>query len=284
VGAAANSTFTRGYRHAFQVYSPASKYLEGAVDMLKSANPTAKRLALINEKDPFSTDVAAATKIYAEQQGYQLVINEGYDTGTTDFAPLINKIAGESPDAIVGGGHFADGSTLAKQMAERQIKTGLVALLVAPAVPEFGELGDAAVGIIAPSQWEPQATYSEDAARQLGIPYFGAKVTDFAQRFRTRYNADPSYHAAGGYATGVILEKAIIDAGSTAADKVEAALAKMDVLTFFGRIKFSTGTDYGLQVGHDMVYLQWQKGAGGLVRQIVWPQAAASAKALYPKP
>ena len=36
----------------------ASKYLVGAIDMLKTLNPNAKRLALINEKDPFSTDVA----------------------------------------------------------------------------------------------------------------------------------------------------------------------------------------------------------------------------------
>jgi branched-chain amino acid transport system substrate-binding protein len=266
------------------VYSPASKYLTGAVDMLKNLNPNARRVAIINEKDSFSTDVANFAKDYAEKQGLQVAVAEGYDTGTSDFTPLVNKVASENPDAILGGGHFADGSTLAKQLAEKQVKSGLVALLVAPAVPEFGEIGDAAIGIVAPSQWEPQATYSADGARQLGIPYFGATVADFARNFRAKYNADPSYHAAGGYATGLILERAIMDAGTADADKVEAALAKMDMMTFFGRTKFSTGQDYGLQIGHDMVYLQWQKGDGGPVRQIIWPQTAASAKALFPRP
>jgi branched-chain amino acid transport system substrate-binding protein len=284
VGAASNSTFTRGYTHAFQVYSPASKYLTGALDLLKSLNPSVRRVALVNEKDPFSTDVANATRDYAEKQGLQVVMNEGYDTGTTDFAPLINKMAAENPEGIFGGGHFADGSTLARQLSEKQVKTGLVALLVAPAVPEFADLGNAALGVIAPSQWEPQATYSVESARQLGIPYTGASVQDFTGRYRTAYGYEPGYHAAGGYVSGVILEKAVADAGTTSTEKVEAALAKMDVLTFFGRIKFSTENDFGLQVGHDMVYLQWQRGDGAPARQIVWPQAASTAKALYPKP
>jgi branched-chain amino acid transport system substrate-binding protein len=54
VGAASNSTFTGGYRHAFEVYSPASKYLSGTMDMLARLDPSARRLALVNEKEPFS--------------------------------------------------------------------------------------------------------------------------------------------------------------------------------------------------------------------------------------
>lgn len=284
VGAASDSTFTRGYKHAFQVYTPASKYLAGALDLLKKLDPAAKRLALINEKEPFSTDVIKATREYAEQQGFQVVLFEGYDSGTSDFAPFITKIAGTTPDAILGGGHFADGSTLARQLAEKQVKARMVALLVAPAVPEFAQIGDAAIGVVAPSQWEPQATYSEQAAKALNIPYAGPAVKDFAGRYQEKYGYAPGYHAAGGYATGVILGRALGDAGSAQPEQVEAALAKMDLLTFYGRIKFDTGKQFGLQVGHDMVYLQWQKGASGLERQIVWPEAAASAKPVYPKP
>ena len=284
VGAASDSIFARGYRHAFQVYSPASKYLTGALDLLKATDPNAKRIALINEKDPFSSDVIKATKEYADQRGYQVVVYEGYDTGTADFAPLINKIAGEKPDAILGGGHFADGSTLAKQLAEKQVKTGMVALLVAPAVPEFAELGDASLGIVAPSQWEPQAAYSEAGAGAIGIPYAGPTVAAFTQRYHSRYGYDPGYHAAGGYATGLILERGIAETRSIEPAKVEGAIANMDLMTFYGRIKFDSEKDFGLQVGHDMVYLQWRRGPAGLERQIVWPQAAATQKALYPKP
>ena len=41
----------------------------------------------------------------------------------------------------------------------------------------------------------------------------------------------------------------------------------------------------GLQIGHDMVYIQWQKDAdGNLAKQVVWPSEGKSAEALYPLP
>ncbi|HEY3115323.1 MAG TPA: amino acid ABC transporter substrate-binding protein, partial [Chloroflexota bacterium] len=283
VGAAAGSTFTRGYKHAFQVYSPGSKYLTGAIDALQKTDPSAKRVALVYEKDPFSADVASAARDYASQKGLDVVVDEGYDTGTSDFAPFITKIAGTNPDAIIGGGHFADGTTLARQLSEKQVKAKMVALLVAPADPQFADLGDAANGILAPSQWEPQATYSEAAASALHIPYYGPALKDYATSYKEKYGYDPGYHSAGGYGTGVILEKALRDAGSADPKAVEAALAKMDIMTFFGHTKFDTGQTYGLQTGHDMVLLQWQKTAE-LGRQTVWPADAASAKLVYPKP
>jgi hypothetical protein len=56
------------------------------------------------------------------------------------------------------------------------------------------------------------------------------------------------------------------------------------VLTFFGHIKFNTSSEaHGLQIGHDMVYIQWQKDASGkLAKQVIWPVEATTAKALYP--
>jgi ABC-type branched-subunit amino acid transport system substrate-binding protein len=286
VGAASDSTFTRGYRHAFQVYSPASVYLSGAMDMLARLDPSARRLALVHEKEPFSTDVVNAARSYAEQHGFQVVLFEGYDTGTSDFAPFISKIAAATPDAILGGGHFTDGSTLARQLGEKHVQARLVALLVAPAVPEFAQVGDAATGVVAPSQWEPQVAYSAEAARALGLDYAGVSAHDFTANYRQRYGYEPGYHAAAGYATGVILEKAIGGAGSIQPDAVEAALAHMDLMTFYGHIKFNTDQNFGLQTGHQMVYLQWQKatGTGALERTLVWPEEAASSKPVYPKP
>jgi len=61
---------------------------------------------------------------------------------------------------------------------------------------------------------------------------------------------------------------------------VKEALDKMDLLTFYGRLKFDTAKDHGLQIGHEMIYTQWQKDAQGkLVNQIVWPEAFRTAEA-----
>ncbi len=282
-GAASDSIYKKGYQRVYQVYTPASRYLTGSIDALKAWDPNAKKVAVVYEKTKFATGVAEAVKNYAEQQGLEVVLYEGYEAGTTDFGPFINKIEAAKPDAIIGGGHFQDGSTFAKQLYEKKTPVKMLAILVAPAVPEFAELGEAAIGVIGPSQWESMAKYSPDSAKEAGLPWFGPTIEEFVSGYKAAYGYEPGYHAAGGYAAGLVLQKAILDAGSTDPEAIRAALDKMDVMIFFGHIKFDTGDAHGLQVGHDMVYLQWQKGSDGSpVRQIVWPPAAKTADPIYP--
>lgn len=284
-GAADDATMEQGFKNIYQLYTPASRYMAGAVDMLAKMDPSAKKIAVVFEKDSFSTSVANALKPYAESKGYTVVVFEGYDTGTADFAPFINKIAGSSPDAIMGGGHLPDGTTFAKQLYEKQIPLKFVSLLVAPPEPTFADIGDAALAIIGPSQWETQVTYSADSAKAASLPYYGISVKDFISEYRAKYNSAPSYHSAGGYAAGMILQKAIEDANSVDPDKVRAALDKLDLMTFYGHVKFSTDAKtHGKQLAHDMVYMQWQKdSAGKLVTQIVWPPEAKSADPIMRK-
>ncbi len=281
-GAASDSIYKQGYQKVYQIYTPASRYLTGAVDALKAWDPNAKKIAVVYEKTKFATSVAKAAKAYAEKQGFEVVLFEGYEKDTTDFGPFINKIEAAKPDAIIGGGHFQDGSTFAKQLYEKKTPVKMVAILVAPAVPEFAELGDAAVGIIGPSQWESLAKYSPDSAKAAGVSWFGPTIDEFVSGYKAAYGYEPGYHAAGGYAAGLVLQKAIMDAGSIDADAVKAALDKMDMMIFFGHIKFDTGEYHGLQIGHDMVYIQWQKKDGKVVREIVWPEAAKTAEPVYP--
>ena len=158
-GAASDSTYKKGFTLVYQTYTPASRYLTGAVDLLAKLAPQAKSIAIIHEKDKFSTDVVTALKKYAEDKGYKVPLFEGYDAATTDFAPFINKIP-QPVGAIMGGGHFADTTTFAKQLYEKKVNASMIALLVAPPEPKFAELGEACISVVGSSQWEPQATYS----------------------------------------------------------------------------------------------------------------------------
>jgi ABC-type branched-subunit amino acid transport system substrate-binding protein len=278
-GAASDSTYKKGYTLIYQAYTPASRYLTGAVDMLGKLAPAAKKIAIIHEKDKFSTDVVNALKAYAISKGYQIVLFEGYDKDTTDFAAFINKIP-PGTDAIMGGGHFADTSTLTKQLYEKKVNAKMFAFLVAPPEPKFAELGEACIAVVGPSQWEPAVKYSPEAAKAAGVAWFGPTVQEFDESYKKKYNEDPSYHSAGGYAAGLILQAAIEKAGSIDTDKVKKALDEMNLMTFYGDIKFDTSKDnHGLQIGHQMVYIQWFKEPKGtFVKQIVWPESAASAK------
>jgi ABC-type branched-subunit amino acid transport system substrate-binding protein len=285
-GAASDDTYKEGYTLVFQAYTPASRYLTGAVDLLAQLDPSVKKVAFVYENDKFSTSVVEAAEAYAESLGYDIVLFEGYDSETTDFGPFINKILDAGAEAIMGGGHFQDGSTFARQIHEKQVAVKYFALLVAPPEPDFADLGDAALGVIGPSQWEPLAAFTPESAEEAGLEWFGRLGDEFVKAYEAAYDEEPSYHSIGGYAAGQILQKAIIDADSADPMAIKAAMEKMDILTCYGQVKFETSEEaHGLQIGHDMVYIQWQKDdAGNLVKQVVWPLAGATAETLYPKP
>ncbi len=271
-GGALEKTYKLGNKHLFQIYTGASKYLSGALAALLEKNPH-PRIAFVYEDDPFSKGVATAIRDDAKKKGLSLAVDESYARSTTDFSPLINKIVSAKATALLGGGHYADGATLARQLHEQKAGLKWVTLLVAPDSPKFAQLGEAAEGISVPSQWEPQVTFKPD---------FGPTPAVFTEAFREKYKIMPGYHAAGGYAAGLILQHAIEQAGSIDPDKVTQALNKMDVTTFFGNTKFATDPkEHGLQIGHQMVLAQWQKKNGQLVKEVVWPDAAKTASIMY---
>ncbi len=271
-GGAEEKTYRLGNKNLFQLYTGAAKYLAGAVAALKSKDPKAQ-VAYVYESDPFSKAVAGATRDLGKEAGFSAPLDESYPGSTTDFSPIINKVISSKANALLGGGHYADGATLARQLHDQKANLKWVSLLVAPDSPKFAELGDAAVGISVPSQWEPQVTFKPD---------FGPDAASFTKAFSEKFKIEPGYHAAGGYAAGLILQNAIEKAGSVDQAKVAAELIKTDATTFFGKTKFSNDPkEHGLQLGHEMVLAQWQKKDGKLAKEVIWPIAAKTAEILY---
>ena len=271
-GAAEEKTYKLGNKNLFQVYSSADLYLAGAIQALKELNPGAQ-IAFVYKDDPFSKAVLQSARKQAEQAGLNTVLDEAYSPETTDFGPIINKVISAKADVLLGGGHYPDGATLARQLYDHKAGLRWVTLLVAPDSPNFATLGEAAIGVSVPSQWEPQVSFKPD---------FGPTAAEFTQRFQAKYGIEPGYHAAGGYTAGLILQHAIEQAGSLDQAKVAGVLNNMDVTTMFGRTKFSTNPkEHGLQTGHEMVLAQWQKKNGNVVKEVIWPKSAKSSDMLY---
>src|SRR5271157_374161 len=273
-GAAEEKTYTLGNQYLFQMFAPAPQYLTVALDALKAKDPKAT-VAFVYEDASFSVAVVNPAKAYAQQLGFNVVFSEAYAPNTTDFSAIIDKVIASKATVLLGGGHYADGSTLARQLYGHKVPLKMLTLLVAPDSPQWVELGDAALGVMVPSQWEPQSAFKAQ---------YGPSGADFAKAYSAKYNSQPSYESAGGYACGLILQGAIEKAGGIDSDKVAEALNANDVTTFYGRTKFSAAAaDHGLQVGHSMVLAQWQKDKSGkLAKEVVWPLAGKSANVNYP--
>jgi branched-chain amino acid transport system substrate-binding protein len=271
---AEGKTYTLGNKYLFQMFTPANEYLTSALDALKAKDANS-RLALINADDSFSNAVADAAKAYAQKIGLKIVFAETYAADTSDFGPIIDKVISSKATALAGGGHYADGSALARQLHSHKANLEFVSLLVAPDSPQFAQLGDAAYGVTVPSQWESQSTFK---------PQIGPTSAEFTKLYQAKYNTPPSYESAGGYAAGMVLQHAIEEAGSLDTAKVANAMNQTDLTTFFGQIKFATAANqHGLQIAHTMVLAQWQKDKSGkLDKQIVWPDKAKTAAMVFP--
>ena len=263
--------FRLGNRNLFQVTTPASRSFAGALAVVKARNPKA-RIALVTKDDPFTRTVVQATRDLAKSEGLTVVLDEAYSPTATDFGRIVDRIRSSHADAVLGGGHLADGAALLRALREMKPAINWLTLLAPPDATAFADLGDAALGLTAPAQWSPQVVYKPD---------IGPTAQVFVRRFTVKFKAAPNEQAAAGYASGLILAHAIEKAGTAEPGRVAAELNRIDLTTMFGRARFAIeAKEHGLQVGHEMVLRQWQKRAGRLSAEVIWPPPAKTASPL----
>src|SRR5712692_1834681 len=102
--------------YVFMVISPAEVYLEGLIDI--AAKRGLKTVAIVNEDTLFSKAAAAGAVEIAKKKGMQVVFQEAYPKGTTDFSALLTKIKSLNPDVLAAATYFDDAVALTRQMKE----------------------------------------------------------------------------------------------------------------------------------------------------------------------
>ena len=260
--AATTSIFKKGRKYIFMVISPAEVYLEGLVDM--AAKRGLKTIAIVNEDTLFTKTSAIGAVEMAKKRGMQVVFQEAYPKGNTDFSALLTKVKAANPDVLAASTYFDDAVALTRQMKELNVNPKMYAVTVGGDLPEFYDLlKQNAEYIYGATQWEHT------------LPYPGQK--EFFTAYKTKFNREPVYHSAAGYAGCVIYLEAVKRAGSLDSDKVRETLLKMELKTVFGDYKVDPD---GFQVAHKMVMLQWQDGK----KVTVWPDELATGKVRFPTP
>lgn len=279
-GGASNKIFKQGFQYIVQTIGPASNYHRGTLNLLKKTDPAAKKVALVYEDDEFARDVMAGAEAHAKKLGYEIVFQRTYPKGVTDLTPLLSAMKAAKPDFVLGGGHFQDGQLLNRQLADLDINPKALSLIASATLPAFYQaLTTNAEGVMGPSHWEYGVTFSAEGAKKAGMEWIGPSQDEFVALFKKAVGKDllPDYHAAEAGASILALVKGIEKAGSLESDKVRKALGQITFMSFYGGWDID---DTGLQVGHDMVDLQWQNGQ----RIIVWPDSAKTGEFVYPMP
>jgi branched-chain amino acid transport system substrate-binding protein len=116
-------------------------------------------------------------------------------------------------------------------------------------------------GLLGPAQWVPAAAPPD--------PADGPSADWFVAAYRRLAGADPPYPAAQAFAAGVLALRCRPHGGDDLA--ALNAAAALDTTTLLGRFRLDPAT--GLQVGHEVLTVQWQDGR----RRVVWPVGVAEA-------
>jgi branched-chain amino acid transport system substrate-binding protein len=171
---------------------------------------------------------------------------------------------------VLNAGHLQEAIAIMRQAKDLGINPQIFAFSVGPALPDFvNALSADANYVVTGSQWSNAVKYTGDDYWKTAQAYNDA--------YKAKYGEEPAYQAAESTAAGLAFEKALTAAGSTNPDKVRDALAKLDIKTFYGPIKFDAR---GANLTKAMVVEQIQGGK----RVTIWPADVANAKGAWPSP
>lgn len=272
---AAKAIFSKGFHYIFGVLSPASEYAKVMLEAALALSAPPKNVAIISADDAFSKEVAAAARDYATSHSLPVVYYQQYPSGTTDLTSVLTALkasgpGGTVPDMILGSGHEGEAVTTMKEAKQLHITAKLYAFTVGPATPDFvSVLGPTANYVLGSAQWTAQEKYN-------GVDIFSSPA-NYAQMYQAEYGHRPAYQSAESTAAGLAFQYAIQKASSIDPQKVRAALAGLDVLTFYGELRFDAT---GANIYKPMATVQIQN--GGLVT--VYPSTVANAQLQYPTP
>jgi branched-chain amino acid transport system substrate-binding protein len=248
--ASSESIFNQGYKFMFGTLAPNGGSIDNLLSVITKQMPNIKKIAILGREDVFPKSMATTMNDAAAKAGIQVLSMEFYPVGVLDLATPIAKIKSLNPDWIYVTGYSKDLVLARKQMADLGVKAPVVTMITGPVYKEYiDSLGPLAEGVTSASWWHHTAQYKGDD------PWGSTKA--FYDEFVAREKSDPDYVHAAAAAALVALQKAIEKAGTIDKAKVRDALASLDIVTFYGPIKFSPN---GMNSGRDLPIIQVQGG------------------------
>lgn len=226
------SVYNQGFKNIFGTLAPNTGMTEAMMKFFKEKIPSTNRIAILGRDDVFPRAMAKTMSKGAKKRGFNVVYDELYAVGTLDHSSSLSRIKSLNADWIYLTGYTQDLILLRKQMQDLGVKSPIVTMVTGPAYKEFVDgLGKLAEGVTSSSWWHHATNYKSDDV-------FGSTKAFYTQ-FLKEQGHDPDYVHASAAAAMIVLQKGIEKAGTLNKAKVRDAIASLDIVTFYGPIKFS---------------------------------------------
>ena len=229
--ASSSQVYDQGYKFLFGTFTPNETLTNPLATIIRQRAPDVKRVAILARNDLFPLAIAQEMEKSAKDRGLEVVYFEKFAINTLDHSSALAQIKAANPQWIFATGYTNDLVLMRKQMTDQRIEAPIVTMIAAPAYQEFIDAaGKGAENISSAAWWHP-------AVRYKGIDIFGT-TESYVKLFKDTYKADPDYTHASASVSGALFQIAIEKSGSIDSQKVRDELAKMDVITFWGPVKF----------------------------------------------
>ena len=223
--------YDQGYKYLFGTFTPNDTLTTPLTEIVKAKAANVKKVAILARNDLFPLAIAQEMEKSAKANGFEVVYFEKYAINTLDHSATVSQIKSLSPQWIFATGYINDLLLIRKQMTDQQVKADVVTMIAGPAYQEFIDAaGPGGENITSAAWWHPASQYQ-------GKDIFGA-TANYVKLFQEKYKSTPDYAQASASVSGALFQLAIEKAGSLDRDKVRDELAKMDVMTFWGPVKF----------------------------------------------
>lgn len=189
-----------------------------------------KAAILIDKKNDYSVGLAKYISETFKSLGGEIVVEQAYQEGDSDFNGQLTALKGSNPDVIFVPGYYTEVGLIAQQARKQGITVPLVG-------------GDG---------WDSEKLY-EIGKEALEGSYFSnhysvedpdPKVQKFVAAYKAKYNATPDALAATAYDAALIMFDAIKRANSTDGKMIRDALKQTkDFPGVTGTINFNENRD-----------------------------------------
>jgi branched-chain amino acid transport system substrate-binding protein len=253
------------------------KYLAGTMEAINKEFGFTKVYIMHQDVAWARATADGVKKSYFEKAGWEVIEQEAYPTGTSDFSSALMKARSKGAQVIMPIFDMPQSGILVKQWKSMNVPALMAGFISPLAGTDAWKSFDAKIGGAINCVFEMGSAIASDK-----LP----KSVEFYNKYKKIYGKElqAGHGPAPAYESVYILAEAIERAGSLDADAIVAQLKKTDRMGIMGRIRFDEGNQviYGFDPKETAVAAVFQWTDDGK-RRIVFPESLADSKIQLPK-
>jgi branched-chain amino acid transport system substrate-binding protein len=262
--------------------APNTSLTEGFFDLASQQSPKPETIALLSADAEFSRNPIIGAKDNSKKYGFRIVHESVYPLSTTNFAPLIDKVAESNCDILFLCSYLSDSIELVQAIRSHAFHPKMTggAMIGPQNTSVKATLGPLLNGFVNYEYWVPSPKLMLPGVQQLLEAYQSRAIAA---------DVDPlgHYMAPLAYAQMQVVADAINATGGLEDDKLAEYARKATFHTVMGTIEFGNNGEWSRP---RVVQVQFQGIVGADIEQfrdgsrqtIVWPPEFASGQLQFP--